>query len=265
MITCATSRRYRLFPDNKACSLNALLMIVLSFLFVLSGKETKAIEADLSSHLVAITAGFSGDRILLFGSINSPGEVIVVVRGPDTDFKVQRKGQVAGIWMNTASMKFESVPSFYSIASTGPIEEISSSATRALNAIGFDNIGLELPVTKAAGKLADSWKEALLRNLLRSGNYQLENAEIVFLGEHLFRTEFELPANVPTGTYSVSVYHLRDGQIIDARTTPLTVSKIGAEAEIYDYAHLHGAMYGIIAIVIALVSGWIGHLIFRKG
>ena len=174
MITCATSRRYRLFPDNKACSLNALLMIVLSFLFVLSGKETKAIEADLSSHLVAITAGFSGDRILLFGSINSPGEVIVVVRGPDTDFKVQRKGQVAGIWMNTASMKFESVPSFYSIASTGPIEEISSSATRALNAIGFDNIGLELPVTKAAGKLADSWKEALLRNLLRSGRVVID-------------------------------------------------------------------------------------------
>ncbi|WP_421779460.1 TIGR02186 family protein [Kiloniella litopenaei] len=265
MINLSASGTCRRLSETRFSSFIAIWAAVFSFLFVLTAKETRAIEADLSSHLVAITAGFSGDRILLFGSINSPGEVIVVVRGPDTDFKVQRKGQVAGIWMNTASMKFESVPSFYSIASTGPIEEISSSATRALNAIGFDNIGLELPVTKAAGKLADDWKDALLRNLLRSGNYQLENAEIVFLGEHLFRTEFELPANVPTGTYSVSVYHLRDGQIIDARTTPLTVSKIGVEAEIYDYAHLHGAMYGIIAIVVALVSGWIGHLIFRKG
>ncbi|WP_120498405.1 TIGR02186 family protein [Kiloniella sp. EL199] len=265
MIFLMVSLVHRLFFASGIDVLKVLVAVGFSSFFVLSAKETKAIEADLSSHLVAITAGFSGDRILLFGSINSPGEVIVVVRGPDTDFKVQRKGQVAGIWMNTASMNFESVPSFYSIASTGPIEEISSSATRALNAIGFDNIGLELPVTKAAGKLADSWKEALLRNLLRSGNYQLENAEIVFLGEHLFRTEFELPANVPTGTYSVSVYHLRDGQIIDARTTPLTVSKIGVEAEIYDYAHLHSAMYGVIAIVVALVSGWIGHLVFRKG
>ncbi|OUS12829.1 hypothetical protein A9Q97_05580 [Rhodospirillales bacterium 47_12_T64] len=242
-----------------------LVLCATLFLFVTSQKEAEAIEADLSSHLVAIRADFSGDRIQLYGSINTPGEVLVVMRGPDTDFKMLRKSQVAGIWMNTASMDFERVPSFYAIASTGPLDEITSSATRALNSIGFNNIGLDLPITKAAGSLAKEWKDSLIRSLMRSGNYQLESAEVIFLGEHLFKTEFELPSNVPTGTYFVSVYHLRNGQIIDARTTPLSVSKIGIEAEIYDYAHLHGAMYGVIAVFIALISGWIGHLAFRKG
>lgn len=244
------------------------LILVLSFASLLSIADTKpvgAIEADLSSHLVAIRADFSGDRIQLYGSINTPGEVLVVMRGPDTDFKMLRKSRVAGIWMNTASMTFEDVPSFYAIASTGPLDEITSSATRALNNIGFNNIGLDLPIIKAAGSLAKDWKDSLIRNLMRSGNYQLESAEVIFLGEHLFKTEFELPSSVPTGTYFVSVYHLRNGQIIDARTTPLSVSKIGLEAEIFDYAHHHGAMYGIIAIFIALISGWIGHLAFRKG
>ncbi|WP_020590537.1 TIGR02186 family protein [Kiloniella laminariae] len=253
-------------PFQHLLSLSARILFLLTVLiFIAHPKQSRAIEVDLSSHLVAITAGFSGDKILLFGSINSPGEVLVVVRGPDADFKMHRKEQVAGIWMNTATMRFEKIPSFYAIAGTGPLEEIASPTTRALNGIGFDHIGLELPVTKAAGGIAEQWKDSLLRNLLRAGNYQLASAEIVFLGEHLFKTEFELPANVPTGSYSVSVYHLREGQIIDARTTPLSVSKIGVEAEIYDYAHHQGTMYGILAIVIALVSGWMGHLAFRKG
>ncbi|MFD2204780.1 TIGR02186 family protein [Kiloniella antarctica] len=254
---------------RKICDVFSLcltLILGLASLWTVGGvKQVNAIEADLSSHLVAIRADFSGDRIQLYGSINTPGDVLVIMRGPDTDFKMLRKSRVAGIWMNTAGMTFEGVPSFYATASTGPLEEITSSATRALNNIGFNNIGLDLPVTKAAGSLARDWKNSLIRNLMRSGNYQLESAEVIFLGEHLFKTEFELPSNVPTGTYFVSVYHLRDGQIVDARTTPLSVSKIGLEAEIYDYAHLNGAMYGIIAIFIALISGWIGHLAFRKG
>ena len=63
---------------------------------------------------------------------------------------------------------------------------------------------------------------------------------------------------------SVVVFSLVDGQLVKASTTPLTVSKIGAEAEIFDFAHQWSALYGVIAILIALMAGWLAHIAFRR-
>jgi hypothetical protein len=52
---------------------------------------------------------------------------------------------------------------------------------------------------------------------------------------------------------------------VSSQTTPLFVSKVGVEAEIFDFAHNRSALYGVIAILVALVAGWLGHVVFRKG
>ena len=72
------------------------------------------------------------------------------------------------------------------------------------------------------------------------------------------------PANVPTGAYSIEVLLVQNGQVIAAQSTPMFVSKIGVGAEIYDFAHVHAAWYGLIAILIAVFAGWSAGLIFRK-
>ncbi len=59
-----------------------------------------AVLADLSSHIIAIGGGFTGDSVVLFGSTDGPGDIIAVVRGPERDVTVWRKGKVAGIWVN---------------------------------------------------------------------------------------------------------------------------------------------------------------------
>ncbi len=74
-----------------------------------------AVVADLSSHLVAITTGFTGASVVLFGATDGPGDVIAVVRGPDRPVTVWRKSEIAGIWANTDSMSFARVPSFYAV------------------------------------------------------------------------------------------------------------------------------------------------------
>ena len=66
--------------------------------------------ADLSEHLVAITTGFAGADVLLFGATDAEGDVVVVVRGPSQPVTLHRKGRVLGIWANTASMNFSREP-----------------------------------------------------------------------------------------------------------------------------------------------------------
>lgn len=226
------------------------------------------VEADLSDHLVPIQANFEGDKILLFGSVTGRGDVVVVVRGPNTNFKLHRKSEVGGIWVNTASMTFKDAPSFYATAATAPLDQIASEHIRALNEIGLDHINFELSANRASGPVAEQiakqWKSALVKSLQDSNNYQLKRTPIRFLGENLFRTEFELPSSVPTGNYDVSVYHLQYGRIVSALRIPLSVSKVGLEADIYDFSQQEEALYGTLSALAALIAGWVGSLLFRS-
>jgi uncharacterized protein (TIGR02186 family) len=220
--------------------------------------------ADLSKHLVAITTGFTGTEVLLFGAVEAPGEVVVVVRGPNSPVTMRRKSRVAGIWMNTAAETFRRVPSFYTVAASGSLKEIARPEVRQRNTLGVDALQRALPRAVERGDTAGAWRAALIRAKQRKGLYAREPGTVTFLGNRLFRTEVYFPANVPTGSYQVETYLLRDGRVISAQTTPLIVSKVGIEAELTRIAYDYSVAYGLVAILIALLSGWGGYALFRK-
>lgn len=233
--------------------------------FALAGPLRAApLVADLSKHLVAITTGFAGTDVLLFGAVDGPGDVVVIIWGPPEELVIHRKSRIAGIWINTAQLTFDRVPSFYSVASSRPLDEIASEHVLARLEMGVERLDLPLPHAKASANVARNWRDALIRNKQRLGHYAREVGQVIFLGENLFRTLVEFPANVPTGTYQIEVYLLRDGRVVSAQTTPLIVGKIGLEADVYDFAHNYSALYGLIAILVALVAGWLAHIAFRR-
>lgn len=252
-------------PDRhgKAIALGVGALAVLG-LAVAGPLRAAPLVADLSKHLVAITTGFAGTDVLLFGAVDGPGDVVVIIWGPPEQVVMHRKSRIAGIWINTAQMTFERVPSFYSVASSRSLDEIASEHVLSRLEMGVERLNLPLPHAKASPNIARNWRDALIRNKQRLGHYAREVGQVIFLGENLFRTLVEFPANVPTGTYQIEVYLLRDGRVISAQTTPLIVGKIGLEAEVYDFAHNYAAVYGLIAILVALVAGWLAHVAFRR-
>lgn len=243
--------------------------LLLLLLVLLARPAAADIVADVDDHLVGITTGFSGTRILVFGSIDpggegeSRGDVVVVVRGPTGPAKLYRKSPVLGVWMNSAALTFVQAPSFYAVASTRPLEEIANASERKRLKLGIDHLEL-----KAIGRVSDNllteWRAALVRAMVRDGLYRVEAGEVLLLNERLFRVDFELPAKVSTGTYLVETYLFRDGVAVAAQTLPLVVNKIGFEAAIYSFAQQQPPLYGLAAIVVALLVGWSAHLIFRR-
>ena len=240
----------------------AFALLAMALMLIGPGRASPLI-ADLSKHLVAITTGFAGTDVLLFGAVEEPGDVVVVVRGPLSRHVLHRKSRVAGIWVNTASMTFEQVPSFFSVASSRSLEEIADENVRRRNNMEVQHF-IDLPSAKASANVAQVWEEALIRNKEREGLYRTEPARVTFSGPRLFRTDMFFPANVPTGSYQVNVYLLRDGQMVSAQTTPLVISKVGLEADIFHFAHEQAAWYGVIAIALALLAGWLAHVAFRR-
>jgi uncharacterized protein (TIGR02186 family) len=244
----------------------ALLLAVLAADIAASRTAwAQSLVADLSNHLIAINTGFIGTEVVLFGATDGPGDVAVVVQGPPTEVMVRRKARVAGIWINAASMEFQQVPSFYSVATNRPLEQIIGDAVLARHEIGLGHLRLApLSPGRASPDRIREFREALIRNKQEEGLYGKSLGQVAFLGERLFRTNVYFPANVPTGAYTVSVFLIRDGDVVSAQTTPLAVSKVGFSAEIFEFAMRQSTFYGISAIIFAVAAGWLAGAIFRK-
>jgi uncharacterized protein (TIGR02186 family) len=249
-----------------------MMRIALTALAVLAWIATAAgarvavaasLVADLSNHLIAITTGFTGTDVLLFGAKEEPGDVVVIVRGPTSSISVRKKSRVAGIWMNTDRVTFSNVPSFYAVAASAPLSDIAPASVLARHQVGFGQLKIQAPPTVDPERLRD-FRSALIRRQQRAGLFMREPGEVSFLGNTLFRTNVYFPANVPVGVYLVEVLLLQDGNVTGAQTTPLIISKVGFGAELFDFAHQRAAIYGLIAILVSLVAGWLPHILLRK-
>ncbi|HLO76496.1 MAG TPA: TIGR02186 family protein [Magnetospirillum sp.] len=250
----------------------SLLVRILALLALLgsaaAARAAEPLVADLSKHLVAITTGFAGTDVLLFGAVEDvPGtkasDVVVVIRGPNRSEIVRRKARTVGIWMNSGLAEIADAPSFYRVAATRPLGEIASAAVLEQHQIGLDSLDLDI---RPRDRKADSgqYRDALIRLKQSHGLYGDRVQDIGFLSNRLFRTDVHFPANVPVGTYLVEVYLIADGEVISAQTTPLVISKIGLGADLYDFAHQQAALYGMIAILLAASAGWAAAVALRK-
>lgn len=241
-------------------SLGVLLVLSLSW----SGSAARAegLVADLTSHLIAITTGFTGASVVLFGATDGPGDVIVVVRGPEREITVRRKSRVAGIWVNTQQVTFANLPSFYAVAASRPMADILSPAAAAFYRLGIANLKL-VAATPAPSVVADAFRTALERTEQQAGLFVERMGKVDFLGERLFRTTIAFPANVPTGTYLVEVFLVRDKDIVSGQTTPLVVSRVGVDAAVFEFSTRQPGFYGAIAVLTAIVAGWLASMPFR--
>lgn len=229
--------------------------------------QAQLLVADLSEHFVAITTGFTGTKVLLFGAVDGEGEILVLIHGPRETVTVRRKERTAYIWLNGDEMTFKDVPAFYQVMATEQPGDWLPTRLRERHQIGVEYLKLPLATTGADGVEppgAGEFREALVRNKLRMGHYDAATGTISMLSARLFRTDIRFPANVPTGIYTVEVFLIRDGEVVSAETTPLFVSKSGVSAEIYQLAQDHGVLYGIAAVIFALFAGLGANAAFRK-
>ena len=235
---------------------------------------------DLSEHQIPIRSNFTGTQILLFGAVEArtPGsralnrDIVVVVQGPTRPMTVRRKEPVAGIWINHDSVTYPTVPGYYAIASTRPLEVTADAETLKALRIGIENINPGTPTARAIdGTLQilppdtenGFWK-ALIRNQRREGLYINLPGGVTFLGQTLFRATIDIPANVPVGLYTAKVYLLQEGKVVDTISSPLYIDKRGVERFLFRMAHSDPLLYGLIAVLVAAFAGWLASAVMYR-
>ena len=243
---------------------NILLIIIIALnSFTVFAKDN--LVTDLSESTVEISSTFSGADILLFGAYDGQknDDIIVVVSGQKGNIKVDKKEKKFGIWMITESIKFLNVPKYYYIASNRKIEEITNKSEIKKRKLDFNNF--ELKNNKIDYKNLDKkWYEALKRNMKKKQFWKIEENSIKLNKNTLFRKTLSLPSNVSTGMYNVKILHYRKGNLISQEESKIKIDKTGISANIYNVAQNFSAIYGIIAVIVALFFGWFTNFIFRR-
>ncbi|MCX5513346.1 TIGR02186 family protein [Kaistia algarum] len=243
------------------------------FLAVLLPAEPAAAEDlifTLSANRIRIQSDFSGTGLTAFGAIERDAEtvsrgaaydVVVVMRGPNETLVTRRKDSFFGIWLNGASRTFVDLPSFYLVSASRPLDQISTPAILKRYQIGADNLSLET----LGGPDADgSFRGALTRLKQQAGLFLEQPYGVTFPGTTVFQASLAIPANVPVGQYHVSAYLFSDSALLATENLEVVISKAGFEQVTFDLARHSGFLYGMICVALALLTGWLAGVVFRR-
>ena len=233
----------------------------------------EGLDIGVSTNEIAITSDFRGADLTVFGAMTNADDlllaignydIIVTLEGPRDYATVRKKERIFGIWINTDSMIFEQVPESYSIASTRQLDDPTQLPPINTAGVGIEHLSLNpIGYIRDVGELSD-FREAYRRLKLAGGLYQKEASGVRFVSSSLFRASLRLPANVPDGVHIVRAYLFKSGTLLTQREIPLRVVKTGLEQAITDTAHNQPFAYGLLCVLIALVTGWGASIVFRK-
>ncbi len=232
------------------------------------GVRAESLVSTLSDNTVEITSNFTGEQIVVFGAVRGapegdPGyEVAVVVQGPPQDVVVRQKQRILGIWANRRSREFDAVPSYY-------VMHLSENFSAALDPAELMQYRLGVPSLDFVQNsnqepTAARFAKALVDLKTQRGLYAERKREVVFLAPNVFRTTFFLPSDIPTGEYRVSVYLFRGEAFLAGATETLTIEKGGFSERITRAALDLPFPYGLACVVLAIFTGWLAGLVFRR-
>jgi uncharacterized protein (TIGR02186 family) len=230
---------------------------------------------SLSNHRVAITSNFVGEDLVLFGTIETePGktlrrndyDLVVTVTGPRVTLRTRRKERVVGIWVNVAAREFVRVPSYLAILSNKPVNDIANPDLRRRLQIGLPDFLLPQRIGPDIADTVrnDPFRVAFVRLESEHKLYLESPTAVTYLTPTVFRAAIPLPADVPTGSYSIDVKLFSDGAFIGHTTTALEVIKAGFEQYVANAAEQHGLLYGLATTAMALLTGWFASAVFRR-
>jgi uncharacterized protein (TIGR02186 family) len=225
---------------------------------------------DLSQSRIDISYRFAGAELLIFGAIQYPGGraptdppgIAVVLRGPAEPLTVRRKARVAGIWVNTEALRFESAPGFYAVATSAPVRDLLDERNAAIHEIGLAHLQLS-PATAADPETTRVFQDGLVALRKREGLFVEKPYGVQVTDKVLYSARIPIPSAVPVGNYQAEIYLIGDGQVRARSTAPVIIDKTGFERGIYVFAHDHSLLYGLLAVSIALALGWLAGQVGR--
>ena len=249
--------------------------LALSAPLAVGDAHAERLIVSVSNQRVTVTPNYSGEELVLFGSVEKDDktpvdrtayDLVVTVSGPRADMVTRRKERRFGIWINTDYREFLQVPSYLAIFANRPFDAIAPPEVQRRQQLGLNNVLLTQRVGSDFADVVpnDPFRSAFVRLRSEHGLYREETSAVRFLTPTLFRTGIPLPAEVPIGNYDVDIKLFAHGQLVTRAETTFEIVKVGFEQFVAATARQDGLTYGLVTAFLALMTGWMASVVFRK-
>lgn len=254
----------------KRMILSSLTVMMVMLGALLAGSiSTQAAEPALrvSPDSVQIGTFFDGQTVKVEGVIPAGAQAVLEVVGTKADEHLMRQGRRGFLWMNVGEITVHEAPSLYLVMSTAK-ELLTSAAGEAT--WGYQALEKRMAFS---GKIETAEQPRFMKQFL-----ELKESEHIYAtfpgalkvkgaagGQSTVRGKFFLPTNTKPGTYKIVLSVIADGKVASSASTELTVGMVGFPALLANLAYQYGATYGIIAVVIAIVTGFAMGFLFKGG
>ena len=235
----------------------------------LSAQREPVLVPEVSQSRIEVRQGFTGTNLLLYGAVISPAgqredyDIVVVLKGPAEPIRLREKERIAGIWMNAGASDFRSVPSFFAVASSRPVQELVDERTAAIFELGTRFIQLS-PVGVIEPEEQLRFASGLVDMRQRQGLYN-EDPDGGRISEGvLYQARIALPSNVTTGPYTAETFAIADGRVVASATARIEVVKAGLEGRVVREAERNSFLYGAFAIFLSVSMGLLAGRFFAR-
>lgn len=208
---------------------------------------------------IEMDAFYDGARVRIEGAAQSGAKALVVVRGASSKEEFNRKGRVGPIWVNRGKVEISSVPSLFLCFGPEPVAAL-------LGREQIDRYQLDEAALKSQMRIEpremdhEVIRDHYLKLKKQEGSLLIASGALK-MGSSLaagepYSVEFQWPKKAPPGRYEVRVYECRDGMVVDQSSLALDVVAVGFPARLGRLAREHGSLYGVVAVIIALLAGF---------
>lgn len=258
---------------TKRTGLLWLISLILCFLVLLppcSRAQERWIHCR--PNLIRIKSFFHGAWVNIDGTCPSGSRVLVEVVGEDEKEILMKKGRRGLLWMNVEEVHIEGVPNLYlllghsktSLATTSDKVDTHDGKTWSYNQL-LQRARISGPDVNEEEKVK-LFKEFV--NLKESESLYsiLPNAIQIKPGrdgDH-FEGRFWLPPRVHPGNYEVRPLLIIRNEILRGSSAKIKVVRVGLPAILSSLALRQPALYGILAVLVAMATGLLIGLVFKR-
>lgn len=229
--------------------------------------EKAPVTCEVLPDEVFIDSFYHGAKLKITGKSDINDEIIIKISSPPTESSLKFMGKAAGLfWMKIGDMEFKPVSNVYMLYTTGAIDKIASPEERIRSLVGYDAIKAQLDITSSKGPVdKDRWFNEFIKFKEKDKVYGIYEGTIVKDGKGGFSATVDWPYQASPGEYKVIVFAIRDGRAYAEASQKLVVRTSGMITLLSDLAFKNPAIYGVVAIVIAMLAGLGVGIVFKGG
>ncbi len=223
-----------------------------------------SLNLNISPETINITTFFAGEKMTISGEIPSKDDIIIEVSGHDSKNEFDIKGRRSGLWMTTGQVNIDQVPQLYIL-----LLPQGKDWEHRIESLGLGMMQLKTRMkTSSTGEMPldifDMFIKLKKSQSLYDEVFQATTYSPASNGKKKFISICKLPSSIRAGKYTIKTTIITPGNEQTSIMTDFNVKEVGFIKLVDDLSSNHRIIYGIIAVIIALMAGLIMGIVFKQ-